>query len=461
MHRYALNTLRDWADQPNRKPLILRGARQVGKSFLVRMLANDSFDSLAEVNFEQTPELAELFESKQPQRIVSLLETQLNQPIRQGKTLLFLDEIQATPQVIPSLRYFYEQMPGLHVIAAGSLLEFTLDEHVFSMPVGRIEYMHLGPMCFEEFLLALNKQSLRDFIQSCSLSEAIPKTIHNTLMLLVKDYCLVGGMPESIQRFAATQSYLESEKATSSILSTYHDDFSKYGTRVNHQRIKKVFTTIPRLVGSKLKYTQIDREEKSRDLKQALHKLEQARVIYRVQHSHANGVPLGAEANEKHFKTLFLDVGLLCRSCGLTMANLRTTQDLMLINSGAVCEQYVGQHLLYSGQYYDSPELYYWLRQQGSSNAEVDYVIQSGTHIIPVEVKAGKTGSLKSLHLFLSEKKRHFGLRFNADSPSLVNAKTSVAGRSPHPFQLLSLPLYLISQTKRLCQSVLEEPCSH
>ena len=454
MYRNALKSLIDWVQQVHRKPILLRGARQVGKSFLVKMLADEIFDTLVTVNFEQTPDLVDLFKSKQPKNIIALLEIQFEQSIIPGKTLLFLDEIQAAPEVITCLRYFYEELPELHIIAAGSLLEFVLEDHEFSMPVGRIEYMHLGPMHFEEFLLACNKKELVQFLQEYSIGNTIPKPIHNNLMQYIKNYCFIGGMPEAVAQFTATGSYLQSEKILSSILSTYADDFSKYGRQVNHQRLLKVFMRLPQLVGQKLKYTQIDREEKSRDLKAALDLLARAKIVYLIQHSDANGIPLGAQANAKFIKPLFLDVGLLCHACGLRMTNVQPSTNIMLINSGAVCEQFVGQHLLYAGQYYENPQLYCWIRQQGSSNAEVDYVMSNGTRIIPIEVKAGKTGSLKSLHLFLSKKQINFGLRFNADQPSIVNAYTSVAGTTATAFKLLSLPFYLIGQTKRLISSV-------
>jgi predicted AAA+ superfamily ATPase len=452
MYRFSLEQLKEWSTRQSRKPLVLRGSRQVGKSYLVRMFAKESFEALAEINFEQMPDVAELFDSKNPQTIVAHLESKLNQSIVPGKTLLFLDEIQAAPEVFAALRYFYEQMPSLHVIAAGSLLEFVLEEHTFSMPVGRIEYMHLGPMTFEEFLLALGKQKLLEFVQGYSLSEPMPRSIHNDLMTLIKDFCVIGGMPEAVQVYVNSNSYLECERVTSNILSTYRDDFTKYGQRVNSHRIEKVFSKTPLLIGQKFKYSQIDREEKTRDLKHALHLLEMARIVYRVPHSDANGLPLGAEINDRYFKTLFLDVGLVCRICGLSMADIQSVDDMMLINSGAICEQFVGQHLLYAGRSYESPQLFYWMRQQGSANAEVDYLLSLGTHIIPVEVKAGKSGSLKSVHVFINEKRRDFALRFNADLPSITEVKTSVSPMTPQPFRLLSLPFYLIGQAKRLCR---------
>jgi uncharacterized protein len=450
MYRYAIEDLKTWAARSDRKPLVLRGARQVGKSYLVRMLAEAVFDNVAEVNFEQMPDTAQLFESKVPQQIVSLLELRLNQSITVGKTLLFLDEIQAAPEVFAVLRYFYEQMPQLHVIAAGSLLEFVLEEHAFSMPVGRIEYMHLGPMTFEEFLLAMDMQKWVEFIGGYTLPASIPGPIHNELMRYVKDFCVIGGMPEAVRTYAKTKSYLDAERVLGNILSTYRGDFAKYGRRVNSRRIEKVFSSIPLLIGQKAMYSRIDREEKSRDVKQAIHALEYAKILYRVLHSDANGIPLGAEINESHFKPIFLDIGLACRACGLSMTDIQNIDNIVLINSGAICEQLVGQHLLYSGRYFDPPQLFCWLRQHGSANAEVDYLITQGMAIIPVEVKAGKSGSLRSLHLFLSEKHRNFALRYNADTPSIVAATTSVSGMAPQSFRLMSLPFYLIGQTRRL-----------
>jgi uncharacterized protein len=180
-----------------------------------------------------------------------------------------------------------------------------------------------------------------------------------------------------------------------------------------------------------------------------------ARVAHRVRHSAANGVPLGAEADDRSFKVLFLDVGLLSRSCGLTALDVEGVEDPMPINAGAVCEQYVGQHLLHAGEPYEEPALHCWIRQKRGSSAEVDYVISLGETVVPVEVKAGKTGTLKSMHLFLREKGRDFGLRFNADFPSLLEAETSLADGRNRPFRLLSLPLYMAGQARRLCREAI------
>ncbi|MBN1436544.1 MAG: ATP-binding protein [Sedimentisphaerales bacterium] len=455
MYRFAMKSLQDWKDQPDRKPLVIRGARQVGKSSLARMFGDSHFDNVVEINFEQDQKSAGYFKTHSPTKTIALLEADQSTDIKPGKTLLFLDEIQAAPKVLASLRYFYEQMPKLHIVAAGSLLEFVLEDHSFSMPVGRIEYLHLGPMTFEEYLLAAGKEKRLDALRNFTITDESFASLHLAFMEDFRDYCVVGGMPAAIKAYIESNSYLTTERIQEGILATYRDDFSKYGKRVNHSRLQKVFSRLPLLVGQKFKYTNLDRQEQSRELAKAINMLELARVIRRVQHSDANGIPLGAEVNDRYFKTLFLDVGLLCRACGLSMTDVHNADDIMLINSGAVCEQFIGQHLLYAKKYYEEPQLYCWMRQKRNTSAEVDYLFQIGTNIVPIEVKAGKTGTLKSLHVFVAEKNRNFAIRFNADTPSILDTQTRIAGKTPQNFKLLSLPLYMIGQTQRLCHEII------
>jgi predicted AAA+ superfamily ATPase len=263
-------------------------------------------------------------------------------------------------------------------------------------------------------------------------------------------------MPASIQAFVGSGDYHESDAVRQGVLSTYRDDFNKYARHVDRWRLGRLFEQIPMLVGSKLMYSRVDRNTRARDMARVLDMLCMARVCHRVRHSSANGVPLGAGASDRHFKVLFMDVGLLCRSCGLGLSDLESAEDPILVNAGAVCEQFVGQHLLHSGKLYEEPSLHCWIRSKRQSNAEVDYVISLGQTIVPVEVKAGKTGSLKSLHLFLREKDRDFGLRFCSDVPSLLQARTSLADGNNRPFRLLSLPFYMIGQARRLCREGLD-----
>jgi len=444
MYRNALEYIKKWHQNEHRKPLIIRGARQVGKSYLVREFARRESLSLVEINFEKNPETADLFDKKSIQKTCEFLELQYKTRMEPKTTLLFLDEIQAAPQVIPVLRYFYEEKPELSIIAAGSLLEFVLKDHSFSMPVGRLEYLHLGPMTFEEFLEANGEQSLKKFIGEFHLKETIPLPLHQRLMEQIRIFCVTGGMPEAVSSFLQN-SWEGCESVKRNMLSTYEDDFSKYRHRLPDLRLKKVFQKIPRLVGEKLKYVNIDPLERSKDLSVALDLLCMARVGHRVYHSSANGVPLGAEINEKFFKLLFLDVGLASSVCGLNRLDFEKDEDLNLVNEGRIAEQLVGQHLLYDLPPYQTPELYYWAREKKNASAEIDYVVSRGPQVIPVEVKSGKSGSLRSLHLFLKDKKLPLGLRFNSAPPTVLREKD---------FTLISLPFYFVGQWRRLLDAL-------
>ena len=449
MYRAALDYLIKWKMRARRKPLVIRGARQVGKSYLVSMFAEQNFSEYIEINFEKDHEIISLF-SETPEKIIKLLELKYNKTINIETTLLFLDEIQAAPEVFAKLRYFYEDLPALHIIAAGSLLEFVLEDHSFSMPVGRIEYLHLGPMTFEEFLTANGKTMLVDFIQNYSVSEDLPVSVHSDLVSFFKTYLIIGGMPEAVLAFTKTKSFYESEIVKESILRTYEDDFNKYSSRVNHMRIMNVFKKLPMVVGEKFKYVNIDRNERAQTIAKTLHMLEMAKITYQVKHSACNGVPLGSQVNEKKFKVIFLDVGLMAGACGMSMIDIENVDDLMMINSGSLCEQFVGQHLLYSDEYYKKPDLFYWVREAKSSSAEVDYVIASGSKVIPVEVKAGKTGRLKSLHQFIKEKGVDLAVRINLAKPSVFQDSNKLTGGESVEYKLLSIPFYLIGQTRRL-----------
>lgn len=450
MHRKALDDLIEWKDKPLRKPLVIRGARQVGKSHLVRMFAAAHFDNLVEVNLEAAPNLSDLFAPNDPRQIVDRLELQFNTTITEGKTLLFLDEIQAAPSVFASLRYFFEQMPGLHIVAAGSLLEFVLGTQGFSVPVGRIEYLHLGPMQFDEFLLAVGEQRLAGFLDKWRPGADLPDSVHLRLMDQFRHFVAVGGMPGVVAAYVQAGAHRQVEQVKHSILATYRDDFGKYGARINHRNVQTVFDAVPAQVGNRLKYASIDRETRSINLSAAMDLLCRARVCNKVRRTPANGVPLEYQADDAAFKVLFLDVGLMNTKLGLSLLDFLHTPDLMAVNSGAVCEQVVGQHLLYSNPSYQDPELYFWSRDKASSAAEVDYVIAVGPQVVPIEVKAGATGRLKSLHMFMREKRGDLAVRLNGDHPSLLDARTSIADGDNTSFRLLSVPLYMVTQVRRL-----------
>ena len=461
LKRSEMSYLVDWSGQVRRKPLVIRGARQTGKSTLVREFARTMSFSLVEINFERNPEFIKAFSVMDPKQVLATLSLMTEQTIRAGSSLLFLDEIQAAPAALSSLRYFYEEIPALHVVAAGSLLEFSLADARFPMPVGRVEYLHLGPMQFEDFLEGLGHSNLVSHIRNLSLEtlhkDAIPEAVHEKCLGLLSQYWVVGGLPEAVARYAQSGDFREVSRVQQSIIATYRDDFNKYSHGNLKERVQLVFDQLPAQVGKKLKYTRISPDHRAAELAGALQQLCMAKIAYKVHHSAANGIPLGAEANERRFKILCMDVGLMCATLNLNILDL-TGKDLTFVNNGALAEQFIGQHLLYAGAYYETPSLYYWAREARNAAAEIDYLVTSGQQVIPVEIKAGSTGSLKSLHQFLKEKRRVLGLRFNADvAGGLSKHSTKLTDKTPVRYRLLSLPLYLVGQTRRLVKSCIQD----
>ncbi|MBF0198771.1 MAG: ATP-binding protein, partial [Planctomycetes bacterium] len=443
----------DWKNRTNRKPLVMRGARQVGKSHLVTDFGQRYFNNTIELNFDESPEKADLFQSSSLERVFELISIDAEQPKKKKKTLLFLDEIQRAPEVFAKLRYFYEKAPALHVIAAGSLLDFVLEEHSFSMPVGRIEYLFMGPMDFGEFMVAHGQDALLEYIRVYDVMENIPKSIHIKLLEWFRRYMAIGGMPAAVREVAENDSPLQAEQELTSIIQTYRDDFSKYKKRVSIQRLQMTMEKVPHLIGAKLKYVDICREERAKDLADTIRMLKMARVIHCAYHSSGNHLPLQAERKDNDYKPLFLDIGLVLRSLKMKMSNLLGEQ-MILANRGALAEQVVGQEWVSRHTSFEDPELFYWNREKKGSAAELDYLFEIEGQIIPVEVKAGTTGSLKSLQVFAAEKKSKVALRFNLDSPSVCKAKSHAITNSEHEFTLLSLPLYMVSEAPRLIKGL-------
>ncbi len=430
MERDAYGWLKTWKNEKNRKPLIIRGARQVGKTWLVNYFGGSDFDKLININFEFQPQMKSCFISLNPMEIIQRIELSLNVEIIPGKTLLFLDEIQECPEAIKALRYFYEKRPDLHVIAAGSLLEFVMEAEAISFPVGRVQNIHLYPLSFGEFLSACGEHKLRQWFQNLTLTESIPESIHLKSVSLLRDYFYLGGMPETIETWLDTKNLSKTDEIHQLLLQNYKHDFGKYGRHVNFRLLEKVFTKSPASVGNKFKYADIDRDVNARDIRKSLNLLVKAHIIHKVISASGSGLPLAAHCNEKFFKILFLDVGLLQSAMGISRETY-LSENLLAVYKGLVAEQFVGQQLLALGKHYIEPELYYWQREVRGSAAEVDYLWQKGENILPVEVKAGKTGTLKSLRVYLSEKNVPFGIRFSLHPLSYADS-------------VLSIPLYAI-----------------
>ncbi len=395
MYRFIEEQLVQWQTQSNRKPLILRGLRQVGKTYSVLDFGKKYFSGKVHlIDFEKRPDLHPIFETNlDVQRIVSELELVLNIRIEPGSDLLFFDEIQNCPRALSALRYFYEDMPELHVIAAGSLLDFSLK--IISFPVGRVQFMEMYPLSFEEFLLAMGKDIAVDFLKSDN--ENISPTFHSSLLDDVRKYFFVGGMPECVKIFAEKGKYQPVFDIQTHLIETFREDFSKYSPHADKRCLNSVLVNSARSVGKQIIYSHLTEGFSNPTIKNAFDLLTKARLLYRIPSASPAGIPLAASASKKKFKALFADIGLMQNLCGIRTGEELFKSDLLAIYNGALAEQFVGQELLA----HSHNPLYYWAREAKSSTAEVDYLFEKNGKILPIEVKSGSGGRLKSLHLLL------------------------------------------------------------
>ena len=348
-----------------------------------------NFANMVSMNFERQREYLACFESLEPVRSLEAIRLISKESIIPGKTLLFLDEIQECPNAIMALRYFKEMMPELHVIAAGSLLEFTLNHDDFRMPVGRVQSLYLKPLSFQEFLIASGYDSMIAYLASVDFQSQINPAVQHKLQELLHQYFVIGGMPAVVNSFVEHHDWRQCQIIQSSLLSTYYDDFAKYARTSKHRYLQRMLEQAPSMVGQHFRYASVDPDMQSRDLKQALDDLTYAGVIYKVHQSSASGLPLAAQIKEKKFKLLFLDIGLVKASQMLDIELLQQ-KDLLLVNRGMLAEQFVGQELLAYADPYLPIKLHYWEREKKGSEAEIDYVININDRILPIEVKLEK-----------------------------------------------------------------------
>jgi len=407
MRRFIEGELEAWKDSRRRKPLIVRGARQVGKTFSIEQLGRNHFTELATVDFERNPDLHTLFESDlNPKSIVKELEVLTNRRIEPGKTLLFFDEIQACPRAIMALRYFYEEMPNLHVVAAGSLLEFVLSE--ISFPVGRLQFLEMHPMSFVEYLWAIGKDKAAETVQS--RPGPVSASVHAMLLDELKRYCFVGGMPEAVGTYVRTQSIQETFSVHDELCENYRQDFSKYAPRCDPACIDTVLLSAARDLGQQVNYSRLAGGFSHKTAKKALALLAKARLVREVRSATPSGLPLGAATSTKRRKAILLDVGLWQHLAGMKAETEFARKDLLGVYRGAMAEQLVGQEMTLS----QGPDLYYWSRAERGSSAEVDYLAVIDESIHGIEVKSGPAGKLKSMHRLLEDYPNCRGIVFSS-----------------------------------------------
>ncbi len=439
MKRALYQELVAWKDRPDHKPLLIRGARQIGKTYLIEVFGENHFEDVVTVNFEEMKDVKKTFDGDlSAALIVRDLSARLNRPIIPGKTLLFFDEIQACPNALLSLRFFKEQMPDLHIIGAGSLLEFILGNERFSFPVGRIEYLYMRPLSFIEYLEAKEEKEALAWIKEAHVQNPVGAATHAKLLQIVREYFIVGGMPEAISTFIKTQQFLGLEALHQHLLNTYESDLGKYPRTSQQKFMRLLFEAAPRLVGEHFKYAKIHPHAQSRDYMESLEVLTRTGILHQVFANSALGIPLAVQKNEKKFKLLFLDIGLLPQASATALID---SDDLILYNRGILAEQFVGQELVAYSKPYTPSQLYYWEREKQGTQAEIDYIIEVGSQIVPIEVKAGAQGRLRSLKYFMTEQKCPLGLRISEAPLSLED-------------HILSVPFYMIQEIPRLISNL-------
>lgn len=438
MRRRAEQDLKTWFQKRDRLPLIIRGARQVGKSTLVRLFAESYGLDLLEVNLEKLRLNSVVQDKFVLAEVLDEIQLRLKKRITE-KTLIFFDEIQESPLLLKYLRYFYEERPTLAVVAAGSLLEIALRAETFSFPVGRVEFYHLGPMSFSEFLQATGHEFLVEKLAALEVSPAVAAEAKRLLNL----YYYIGGMPKAILTYLEEESVVPVREVQEQILQAYVADFPKYNARIKSERIEKVFFQLAQHIGEKVIYSKLDSDRSSREIKRAFELLVDARVITRCAHSAGNSVPLAGEADQGLFKAYFLDIGLLNAMLRLDLAAIDQEMQNNFNTKGKLAEQFVAQHLAYLGNERRGPELYYWLRDKGVQKGEIDFLIQTGAQVIPVEVKARGLGHMKSLFYFCAEKKKHSAVKVSLDGYSQVTGTHKING-SLVEVQVTCVPQYCI-----------------
>ncbi len=432
MKRFVDYFLLKWKTSPLRKPLLLRGARQVGKTYSAREFGK-TFVSFVELNLELNPDAREIFEKDlDPHIIIRKISILTNKPIIPGQTLLFLDEIQLVPNAITALRYFYEMMPELHVIAAGSLLDFAIK--TVGMPVGRVSSLYMYPLSFIEFLSAIGSNMVIEEILLHELHDEISELFHNKFLDLVGQYLAIGGMPHAVACWQALHDIGTCSEIPHTLISTYKQDFEKYAQKYQIKYLNVLFTNIPHQLGRKFKYSEIEGEYRKRELSPCLDLLLTANIAHKVMRTGAQGIPLGAQADLQTFKILLIDVALSQFVLGLKAGAwmLRPLEEF--VNKGELVEAFVGQELIAYEHPMREAQLYYWQRETRGAEAEIDYVIQQEAAIVPIEVKSGRGTAMKSMNSFLeNHPESAYGIRFSTNNYSIYD-------------KIHSYPLYAVAK---------------
>ena len=441
--------LLEWKNSNSLKPLLLRGARQVGKSWAVKHLG-ETFDYYIEVNFEKRPDMKDVFARVHDVHdLANSLSMLYNVPVVAGKTLLFLDEIQDCSAAITSLWAFKEDFPGLHVVAAGSLLEFALQE-LPSFGVGRIRSLFVYPFSFDEFLMAEGKSAWIKAKQEADSGRPLLTALHNDIVHHYRTFLMVGGMPASVAAWVKTHDYRECQTELDDIQLTYYDDFAKYAKKVDPTLLRNTLQSVILQIGNKFTYSKVEGAYRAEEVKKALKLLCDAGIVKRVSHTAANGLPLGAETNDKFRKYIYLDSGLLLRILDMDLGGARQLTDLIiagtaedLVNKGGLTEMVLGWELVKYNNPRSQHDLYYWENTADGTRSEVDYIIARDMKVLPIECKSGTSGKMKSLHMFMRYKHLTDAIRCSLENFALLESNDKQDNGALRRISII--PLFAIS----------------
>ncbi len=432
MKRNILNSLKKWKNDPKRKPLLLMGARQVGKTHILNEFGSTEYTHCLYVNFEDMPMLGSLFStSLDPHEIIRVLSIEKQIQIQPHDTLIIFDEVQECPNALNSLKYFCERAPEYHICAAGSLLGVKLS-HTKGFPVGKVDFLHLYPLSFLEFLDAINEPQLKDYLISIKKNEPLPEILHNKLMRHFKVYSYIGGMPEVVADYVETQDLNRAREIQKKILNAYQLDFAKHAPSDQVMRINQVWQCIPSQLAKENKkfiYSVIRKGARAKEFEIAIQWLFEAGLIYKTFSISAPKIPLKAYMHFDIFKIYLLDVGLLGAMTNLSATAVIHGDELFQEFRGSIAENGVAQMLAV-----DNPELYYW---SSEGKAELDFIIQRDNDIYPIEVKSGESLKKKSLLVYINKYKPTLSIRC---SPMNLKRDGSI----------LNIPFYLLDQLNQV-----------
>ncbi|MBP3468927.1 MAG: ATP-binding protein [Lachnospiraceae bacterium] len=431
MKRDIINDLIQWKDSKRRKPLIVTGVRQCGKTYTLKEFGSGYFENVCYINFESNNKYAALFDYDfDVKRILKEIEFLENVKITAGKTLLIFDEIQECPRAITSLKYFCENMPELHLVSAGSLLGVALKQENVSFPVGKVNRMQMYPMNFREFIQACGEEKYIELFKTWQVDREIPEVYTKPLERILKNYYIVGGMPEAVKEYAASGDYGIVAEIQDEILADYADDFSKHAPVSEIEKIRLIWDSIPKQLAkenNKFVFSHVKEGKRAHELESALQWLKNAGLIHRTELVQNASVPIAANADATYFKVYLSDIGLLCRRLGLSYKNILDDVDTLKTYKDAVTENYVLCELICQNKH-----PYFW---RSGNTAEVDFLFEEDGEIVPVEVKAATNTQAKSYKQFCKKYHSRAGYKL-----SLKN----IAENDYEGVATINLPLYLL-----------------